>query len=330
MSSSSPYGRAPQTMGEFSDVVAYRQICDPVPSMEGRTVLETDAFWYEVGFVAPELLSGDATAGWVDAAGEISWTLQSSEDLATWADDEMIDAAVTGIDNLDGTFTFWARRIVPLYWIDVVVDMTVGTDRQGKSITGITLFGAAVTTGMSYPYAMPADAADLQTDLRAAGYTDATVTTSSGTLVAKVRNHLSTGTRGLEVTMSGATVTAVAEYGGSTISLPSYPYTMPGSRATLQTDLRANGYAGAVVMLYQDPWEIFLPDRDASGQARDISLAISPGDPYPEYDFYGAYVGEAPAATVNGGFSNVRDPSLNPLLEAGKCFFRLKRHSLPI
>ncbi len=328
---SSPYGSLPSVVGEFIDVpFVYRKICDPVPTDTGRTVMDSMGMWYEFGFTAPEELVGNAATNWVDQAGEISWKIQSSEDLTTWAEDEMIDATVTAIDNLDGTFTYWARRVVPLYWIAVMIDLTVGTDRYGKSITGITLFGDPVTTGMNYPYAMPADAADLQADLRAAGFTGATVTTSSGTLVARAKNHISTGTVGLVVTMSGANVTAVAPYSGGTISLPSYPYTMPGSRAALQTDLRGNGYTGAVVMLYQDPWEIVLPDLDATAQVRDITLAISPGDPFPDYNGFGAYQGENQAAAKVGVFSNVRDPEGSPLLEAGKCFFRVKRSSLPI
>lgn len=329
---SNPYGVLPSVTGEFFDVpFVYRKICDPAPILPPRTVVDANGKWAEVGFIAPELLSGNATTGWVDAAGEILWQLQTSEDLVTWADDEMTDAAVTGIDNLNGTFTFWARRVEPLYWQAVMIDLTVGTDRQGKSITGITRFGTPVTTGMTYPYAMPADAARLQTDLRAAGYTGATVTTATGTLAARVNNHISTGTAALFVTMSGADVTAVkATAAGSTISLPAYPYTMPGSRATLQTDLRAAGYTGAVVMLYQDPWQIFIPDQSATAQVRDLVLAITPSDPAAVYNFFGTYTGDDPQATLTSVPSNLRSLALAPLSEAPKAFFRVKRTSLPI
>lgn len=331
MPSSNPYGRMPQTMGECSDVVAYRKLCGPAPqSIPPRVVIDSVAQWIEFGFTAPEELVGNATTGWTDAAGEISWKIQASENLTDWAEDEMIDATVTAIDNLDGTITYWSRRIVPLVWYYVMVDISVGSNRYGKSITGITLFGDPVTTGMDYPYAMPADAATLQADLRAAGFTGATVTTSSAALVAGVKNHISSGAVGLVVTMSGSNVTAVAPYGGSAISLPSYPYAMPGSRATLQTDLRANGYTGAVVMLYADPWEIILPDLAAELRERSIILTISPADPYPVYNFFGAYTGDDPQTDIAGEFSNTRSPLGVPLQEAGKAFFRVKRTALPI
>ena len=327
---SNPYGSLPGVVGEFLDVpFVYRKICDVLPTPEVREAEDSLAFWFEFGFTAPSELVGDSAAGWLDAAGEISWKIQSSDDLLTWADDEMIDCATTAIDNLNGTFTYWSRRVVPRLWKAVMIDLTVGTDRHGKSITGLEIFGVAVPD-LNYPYAMPSQAATLQTDLRAAGYTGAVVSTSSGTLVAKAKNHVSTGTVGLVVTMSGNNVEAVNFYGGGAISLPSYPYTMPGSRASLQTDLRANGAPGAVVMLYKDPWSIFLPDRDASANARSIVLTISPGDPFPAYDFYGVYQGEAPANVELGTPSNTRSPLGAPLLESVRAFFRVCRLSLPI
>jgi hypothetical protein len=44
----------------------------------------------------------------------------------------------------------------------------------------------------------------------------------------------------------GKSITDI-KIGNVTVSLPNYPYAMPGSAATLQTDLRAAGYTGAVV-----------------------------------------------------------------------------------
>lgn len=327
---SNPYGNVPGVTGEFLDVpFVYRQICEPLPAPETRVVEATEAEWCEFGFVAGEELTGNAADGWVDAAGEVSWKIQSSVDLVNWSETEMADAAVTGIDNLDGTFSYWARRAVPLVWNDIMIDLTIGSDRYGKSITDLTLFQTAISLP-NYPYAMPSEAAALQADLRAAGYTGATVTSSSASLVARVKNHISTGTTGLVVTMSGADVTAVNFYGDPAISLPGYPYTMPADRAALQTDLRANGVTGAVVMLYQDPWQIFLPNRIAVGRVRDISLTIDPGDPFPSYDFFGNYQGEAPANSVTGTSGNVRTPAGAPLLEAPRCFFRVVRRGLPI
>jgi len=326
---SSPYGVVPGVTGEFFDVpFVYRKICEALPQTETRFADVTDALWIEFGFTAGEALVGNAATGWTDAAGEISWQLQTSEDLVTWAEDEMIDCAVTGIDNLDGTFTYWSRRTTPLYWKTTVIDLTAATDRYGKSITGITLFGAAVSLP-NYPYAMPADAATLQTDLRAAGYTGATVTTSSAAITAGIINHTIGARILMQVTHSGATVTAVTPWGESAISLPNYPYALPGDQALLQSDLRTAGYDGAVVMLYKDPWQVFIPDRTASGLVRDFKLAITPDDPYPAWDFFGnAFTGSA--AAVEGTSDNVRSAGLTALAEAKKCFFRIKKSSLPI
>lgn len=328
---SNRYGHLPSVIGEFAEIpFVYRKICFPLPAVEMRLADEVDARWYEVGFTCNGRLTGDATTGWVDAAGEISWRLQSSDNLTTWLEDEMLDCAVTDTENFDGTWTYWARRQFPLYWKSVIIDLTVGTDRYGKSITGITLFQTPITSGMSYPYAMPSQAADLQADLRAAGYTGTLVTTSSGTLTASAKNYLSDGTKVLVVTQSGADVTSVRPYDGSTISLPAYPYTMPGSRAALQSALRANGYPGAVVMLRQDPWEIFIPDRPATGQVRDITVHITPDDPFPGYDMFGNSVGEVSTANQTGGSGNVRSVGLTSLAEANRAFFRLKMEGTPI
>jgi hypothetical protein len=328
---SNPYGNLPGVMGEFAEIpFVYRRICDPTPPpVMTRRVSDSAGEWFEFGFTAPEELTGNAATGWTNAAGEISWEIEASETLTTWAEDEMVDAAVTGIEHVNGTVTYWSRWTVPRLWKYVMIDVTAGSDRYGKSITAISLFQTEVSLP-NYPYAMPSQAAALQTDLRAAGYTGALVTTTSGTFTAKVRNHLSDGTRMvLAVTMSGANVTVVSSE-GSAISLPSYPYAMPSSRATLQTDLRAAGYAGAVVMLYQDPWEILLPDLETELGNRGFTLTITPADPYPFWDFFGVYQGDNPATVVAGAPSNTRSPAGTPLREAVRGFFRIKRTSLPI
>jgi hypothetical protein len=99
---------------------------------------------------------------------------------------------------------------------------------------------------------------------------------------------------------------------------------MPAARATLQTHLRAAGFSGAVVMIYDDPWTITLPDVPATGTVRDFGVNITPGDPYPHWDFFGNYLGEAPAAYVPGSFGNTRDPVGNPLSESARGFARLR------
>lgn len=160
----------------------------------------------------------------------------------------------------------------------MLVDEVLVCDRYGKSITGITLFRSAVSLP-NYPYAMPSQASALQTDLRAAGYTGATVSSTSAALTAEIYNHTVAGRRLLSVTHSGASVTAVTPYGASAISLPSYPYALPSQAATLQADLRTAGYSGAVVMLYKDPWTITLPNLSADAHTREFFVEFTPDDP---------------------------------------------------
>lgn len=104
---SNPYGVLPGVMGEFQQVpFVYPKICDPSPPVDFRQVTDTLAEWFEFGFTAPGPLTGNAATGWVDAAGEIGWEIQSSYDLQTWTNNQMIDAATTAINNGDGTWTY--------------------------------------------------------------------------------------------------------------------------------------------------------------------------------------------------------------------------------
>lgn len=295
---------------------------DPLDSLAYRFDDATDAKWFEVGFRSPEILTGNASAGWTDPRGYVRLELQSSADLQSWAMGQFVDCASTAIANADGTFDYWSRCMIPHHWEAVLVDLTATSDRAGKSITGISVMLAAVALS-GFPYAMPSDAARLQTDLRAAGYTGATVTSTSAALTATARNHTVDGNKSLLVIQSGSTVTSVTS-GGTSISLPSYPYTLPSARASLQADLRTAGLSGAVVMLHADSWEVTLPDRAASGADREFSLTIDPGDPFKVWDFYGTYQGENPAATVDGTSGNVRNPSGSPLLERSSQFARMR------
>ncbi len=78
-----------------------------------------------------------------------------------------------------------------------------------------------------------------------------------------------------------------------------------------------------MITLHQDTWTIFIPDHPAVGNVRDVSVTYSPGDPFPFWDFFGAYQGEAPGDSATGSGGNVRTPGGDPLTEAGKGFARL-------
>jgi hypothetical protein len=293
------------------------------PQLEIRMTHDATGYWCEVGFNVFEELSGSPSAGWSPPSlPGLKMQLQRSTDLVAWYEGGFEDCAGSPTELEDGSWDYWTRCSAPSYWEQTMMDFVLTVDRYGKAITNITLLGSTISLP-GYPYAMPAAAATLQADLRTAGYTGAIVTTSSAPLTAVVKNHVAGGTPILPVTMSGSNVTAVS-WQGSTISLPGYPYAMPGSAATLQSNLRSAGFSAAVVTLYDDPWTITLPNRLVTGNSRPFAVTFTPGDPYATWDFFGNYLGEAAGNDTSGTFQNVRDPNGNPLAEADKQFFRMK------
>jgi len=295
---------------------------------EARMVSDGSGRWFEFGWTidlsgSGWTMGGNSAAGWTDSGNYLRMEIEYSTDLQTWSMGKFVPAAVPVVDLGSGCFEFWSRCSTPVIWETVMVDFTAETNRYGKSITGITLKKSAVSLPR-YPYSMPAQAATLQADLRAAGYTGAAVTSSAADMTVGVKNHTPGGAIFLPVTMAGANVTGVSYQRSPITSGMSYPYAMPAARATLQTHLRAAGFSGAVVMLFDDPWTITLPDVSATGTVRDFILSITPGDPYPAWDFFGNYLGEQPATAVAGSSGNVRDPAGNPLSESPRGFARLR------
>lgn len=288
-----------------------------------RVVVDSNGVWGEFGIPSPtNALVGDAANGWLDPGGNLLMRVSRSTDLITW-DHEIIDCP-TGIEDMgDDVWVYWARAKVPSYWQTTLRDFRIGGSNYGKSITEIYLYDGNISLS-GYPYAMPADKSRLQADLRSAGYTGATVTSTSAALEVVVINYTAGGERKFVVTQSGTNVTAVAPYGEGTISLPAYPYAMPSQKAALQSALRTAGYDGAVVTLFADPWEIFIPNRSISGKNYPHSLTFTPTDPFKTWDFFGNYQGEAPGNAIAGTAENVRTPGGAPLEEAVRQFFRLE------
>jgi hypothetical protein len=324
--------------GGFQTVTAYRAtgseitLHEGMPSppvmpdliqLEHRMTNDATGYWFEMGFAVEEELAGNPNAGWtVPSLPGLGIKIERSTDLINWIQDGLEACAGSPEDMLDGSWEYWTRGSVPAWWNAVMLDFHVASARYGKSITEIILKQTPISLP-NFPYAMPSQAASLQADLRAAGYTGATVTSSSSALVATAKNHTDGARFVLDVTMSGANVTVVAS-NGSTISLPSYPYSMPSQLATLQTHLRSAGYSGAVVLLWGDTWEINLPDVVCSAMIRDFKVTFTPDDPYPAWNFYHDYLGELSDNTEKGSVDNLRDPLGNPLVEANRQFFRLK------
>lgn len=287
-----------------------------------RMVADDVAEWMELGFTMDHLLNGNGAAGFTDQGHYFRINLQQSLDLVNWNMGKFEPAPVPVVDNGDGTWTYWSRCTQPRIWKHITIDETITSTRYAKTITGLQLFQMNIATGMSYPYAMPADAARLQADLRAAGYPGATVTSVPRALSVKVTNWISEGTQNFSVTLTGSTVTQVRNATNTPISLPGYPYSVPSQIPNLQADLIAAGYPYIGVRAYGDEWTIFIADLSTTFSNRRFIATISPADAQTYQGIFGN--GYDPGNLVEGTFSNVRaNTGLAPLTEASKQFARL-------
>ena len=290
-----------------------------------RWVTDDTGVWWEVGFTMDSTLTGNASTGWVDAGNYFKLEIQQSLDLINWSMGKFTPVATT--DNGDTTFTYWGRCTVPRLWKYVKIDLTAISARYGKTITAVKLFGATLALP-GYPYAMPTQAAALQADLRALGYTGATVTSIAAPLTAEIIRYYYTNGGAVndlyQVTYTGASVSLVKTGAGASISLPGYPYAIPSQAATLQADLITAGHTGAVVRLFADTWTIFIPDRDTVLAAREFQITFTPADPRPEFDMFGGQTTNQDNL-VSGISSNLRATASGATLsEAEKQFARFK------
>lgn len=148
-----------------------------------RVVQDGGETWHEVGFLSPtNTLIGNAADGWTDPTGHLLFRFERSDDLQTW-DHDLISAPGSPEAVGDGDYVYWARSKYPIdsdiktghIWQE---STAARGDSRNNPFTSITLAGA-VQDLPNYPYTMPTDAAQLQTDLRAAGWDGATVVASS-------------------------------------------------------------------------------------------------------------------------------------------------------
>lgn len=156
------------------------------PTLKYRIVEDADEKWFEVGFDSLEELDGSAATGWTDPRGYCDMRLERSENLVTWYEEEFTDCADSGTPNGDGSWKYWARSIFPVdskvktgqIWCQSPTADFNSYDTRNNPFTSIKINN--VTQSLpNYPYTMPTDAATLQSDLRAAGWTGATVVASS-------------------------------------------------------------------------------------------------------------------------------------------------------
>jgi hypothetical protein len=141
---------------------------------ESRVVADATALWFEFGFRIDTALTGNGAAGYTDAGNYFRLEIEQSEDLVNWSMGKFLPAPVPVVDCGGGVYEYWSRCTTPVWWFNVLADLTLTSNRYGKSITGLSI-GTVPISLPGYPYAMPAQAATLQADLRAAGQSGAVV-----------------------------------------------------------------------------------------------------------------------------------------------------------
>ena len=152
-------------------------------NLANEIVTEAAAKWYEVGFLSPELLDGNAQTGWIYRSGRVHVWLEWSDDLIHWSTGKYVDAPGSP-EVIKGGILYSARSI---YSQDSVVktghmwcesSSVYGGDTRNNPFTSLTL-NNVVQSLPNFPYTMPTGAAQMQTDLRALGWTDVTVVATS-------------------------------------------------------------------------------------------------------------------------------------------------------
>lgn len=154
-----------------------------VTEEEGPNGLEK---WFEFGFTIDARLSGSAADGWTDPFGFVSITPQRTEDMENYTSGEFGDCVGSPTENDDGTFDYWFRSIYPIdsaIKTGVIIAQSptppyLNSDARNNPFTALTL-GNVPQSLPNFPYTMPGDAAQMQADIRALGWTGATVTSTS-------------------------------------------------------------------------------------------------------------------------------------------------------
>ena len=155
-------------------------------SLPTEVVTEGDWKWLEVAFTSPEILFGNASIGWHYPPTRCRVWLERSDTLVvgSFYTTGFVDSPGYPEPVLGG-YAYCARSIYPVdakvKTAAMVVGYTSGGDTRNNPFTAITI-ASTVQNLPNFPYTMPTHAAQLQTDLRAAGWTGATVTASSATV----------------------------------------------------------------------------------------------------------------------------------------------------
>ena len=142
-----------------------------------RITTTTTDRWWEVSFVGPTGMTGSAATGYFDAATQSYYALQWSEDLIHWDLGKFTDCAGSPTSIGGGLSRYWCRSI---YSLDSKVKTghmwceSIAGDTRNNPFTSLTI-NNVVQSLANFPYTMPGGAAQMQTDIRALGWTGATV-----------------------------------------------------------------------------------------------------------------------------------------------------------
>ena len=140
-------------------------------------------WWFEVGFIVPAWLAGDASVGWVAPRSRTRLWLEWSADLVTWVTGKFISSPGSPIIGKDG-YEYWSRSILPVdsrIKTGAIVCASTAADGNvlNNPFTAITIADVVLALP-NFPYTMPTNAAQLQTDLSAV-YPGSTVVAASAT-----------------------------------------------------------------------------------------------------------------------------------------------------
>lgn len=321
-----PWGLGKKTLAARNKLATVTTYSGPVDPNQAVQMLHIDddptGDWFGISFISSEELVSDPAGGWIDQAGLNRIDVLQSTDLVTWNSGTFDPNPDPGVEISPGVWKYEIYCEMPRIWREVNADFRFTCSRYDKEITNIFFREADVV--LDYPYAMPADSARLVADLKAQfGTNQVTCTVTSNPISVMIKDHRPKGAYVLTPTMSGANVTDIT-YHSSSIPLPSYPYAMPAAKDTLQADLRAAGYNGAVVTLFGDEWEIMILRQQFNDKNRQMKVTIAPSDPYPFWDVYENYQGENSNDLLSGHPENITDIYGQPLAEYQKQFYRLK------
>ena len=155
-------------------------------SLPVEVVTDGDWKWLEVGFDSPEILMGNASIGWHYLPTRCRVWLERSDTLAvgSFYTTGFVDSPGYPIP-IEGGFAYVIRSIYPadakVKTAALTAGFSGGGDTRNNPIVALTI-ADTVQALPNFPYSMPTNAAQLQTDLRAAGWAGATVTASSATV----------------------------------------------------------------------------------------------------------------------------------------------------